>query len=422
MAATTLLTLLGDVAEELGARINGTFTATANTALTVAAYPFQTNRTNASARTFEGAEILTTSGTAPVPNPNGIAAYAPSTGVFTPAITYTTVPGTTATFDIYLRGLSRTRMLNAINKVLRQRRYRTVWPYANIADNDMNSSATTSWTATNATHSKVTDSNVLRGERASRVVASAAAGYIQSATLTVDPGFGNQYYAQIRGRGDIGTARFRAWDVTNSAAIDSLDWAYRGYGNLHLRFTLPSTCEALAFRLISVANADDCYWDDLQVTPEGARELPLPSWFTEETQVRRVLTAPGGQDAYNWDILTEVNGWSILFDDSNPNNPLKLVNSYGFYGPIWIDTTRPYSVLSADSDTTFADREWIALAAAWEVAKEMARVPGADKAEWGVTENKIARKLAHWNMSHIAASTLRYDLSGGFGTPYPLDT
>ena len=376
MAVRTYLQVWEAVADAMGVRVPGTLTAASTTALTIgsgnAARYFRSNRTDANNRLFEGVEVYVNSGTVPVPNPNTISAYVASTSVLTPGVTYGTAPDATATFDVITQGVWIQDIKDGINDALRQLRYVHRAPLTMVTEGDMDASGTTNWTATNATLSKVTNTNAREGARSLRVLATAAAGQAQSDTIFVDPTNASAWFYLARVRADIGTARFIPYDVTNSANISLTtdnDWTLRGWGWLGGSFTLPATCEALAARLVSVANADDTYWDSVIMLPVGAKEAQLPSWIIRADDYRRAFNLPADPNRDLAGITSYRTDDYVQDDPSSPNTQFWLRLDGGIYQPVGFEGARPYDVLSADADTTFCDRSWIELAGTVEALR-----------------------------------------------------
>jgi hypothetical protein len=266
---------------------------------------------------------------------------------------------------VYLRGVTYARIKAAINKALRELRYRTMAPLTFVTDGDMESSGTTAWTASNATLSKVTTAAYLRtGAQALRVLATAGSGYAQSGTILVNPTFASAWHVRAVVQADVGTARLIAYDVTNSAEIESEDYTLRGHGLIDFSFELPATCEALAFRLMSVANSDDTYWDNLIAFPAGTREWPLPSYLTRPGQLLRVGWVTPDQGRADLGVFRSYGWHEVRRNDSNPNNPLTLhLSDPDLRYPSFIEVSRPYDELTTDSATTFCDRELLETAA-----------------------------------------------------------
>lgn len=316
------------------------------------------------------------------PNPSDIASYVASTGVFTVGNTWVIDPGTTVPFDIFTRGVRLLEIQKAINIALHQLRYRSEFPLTLVPDGDMRLEGITNWTATNATVTKVTNSNVVRGPRSLRVLATSANGYAQSNTIVVDPTNSREWYVHVPVRADIGTARLIAYDVTNSATIESADWALRGWGTLDFQFTLPATCEALAFQYMSVASSDDTYWGAGNHYPQSATEVPLPLWLMESGDVLSVLDDLSDLNRLDDPRWHRHGWWEVREDPSNPNNPFRLHLSPMTAGiPIWFEAIRNYDGLAADAQTTFCDLEWLKLAAAVEVCRMQKTKPPSEHRE-----------------------------------------
>ena len=410
VANRTQLQIINAVADMFQCRVTGTATAATTTLVTVPTFGIKTNRTDANAKRFEGNCMYLEGAAANVtPNPNEVGTYSPSAGTFVPAVTYANDPADTLVVDVYTRGISYTDIKDAMNECLRQLTYHTIAPLTRITDGDMETSGTSSWSSSNATISKVaTARNFEDGTQGMRVLATAALGYAQSATILVDPSYETSWFMRAWVRADIGTARLIAYDVTNSADIDSVDWTSRGPGIVDLAFALPATCEALAFRLESVASADDSYWDDVIAYPLGAYQIHLPEWVTDENQIRRVLTHPflsfAQADARD---LQEYGSFRVVADQSNPIGMFKLVlDRPTEAAPLWLEATRPYSVLSADSDTTAVPRKLIEAGTAMELCRRLQARPG-DQTAWRIEYHRRRDDFKRLNWIYTAQQLTR---------------
>ena len=458
METSTFLQLVREVADSLGCHIKGTSTDAATTSLTVADYPLQTARTNASNITYEGPELylsvaqasytiattdLSATGTSfsvadgsgfaastsrpyivgvdselimvtrstntftvlsggrgwggtraaihaigatvygptLTPNPNGIAAYVASTGVLTPSVTWISDPGTTVLFDIFSRGVSIWDLRLAVNRALRNLTWNTKSPLTLVADGDMALDGISNWTAygtLNASSGKVTNANAIRGPRSLLALASAANSGYQSATILVDPTNAGPWYVQALVRAQIGTATLRPYDVTNSANIavsGTQTWALRGWGLINLTFNLPATCEALAFRLESTANADRIFWQYVAAFPIGARDLALPSWVERQSQVLDVLEDIQGSFRYDTPNWVSRAGHDKVYEDlANPNNQVRIKLAEPMTAkPLWLDAVRGYPPMAGDAQSAYVDRDHLVAAATMELCKIMSQ-------------------------------------------------
>lgn len=425
VATRSYLQIAEEVARNLGGYQSGTLTAATNTALTSAVYPFKTNRSNASTARYAAAQIYITSGTAPDVNPNEISAYAPSTGVFTPGVSYTTPPASNATFDIYGRGFDIAEIKQAINRALRKLRYVSIVPLSLLPDADFSSSsATDDWgTAVTATVSKVSTTtpglvlpNFVRNTRAMRVLCTSANGYQPTKILVVTPG--DTYFCQITAvRAAVGTAKLIAWDNTNSAEIASETWANEGWGRINFTFTVPSTCERITLRLSGVGASDDTYWSgDLFLLRQGSHEVPLPDYLDDEADLRRVLYSIE-TDEYDADIMREHYWWDISPNEGSTTNPFKVRLYPSARDALWLEVSRPFPALSADADTTFANREWIEAAATVEYLRlRINKEPGEDTKAWRAELSNWERQLRAYNSRFMPRPMLRRQ----FASPSPV--
>ena len=388
MASPTLtyLAAVQAVADNLNLRENGTATsgAAAGATLVAASWPFLNAASNANSNKYLGDEQKVTSGTTNLGALRGIITYAPSTGTFTPSSAWP-AQITTETFDIYKRGVRYADIQAAINHALRERRYEAIWPLTLVTDGDFETSGTSAWgTAVNAALTKVaTAGNLLRGAQAGRVLNSSANGYLPSAAMTVVPG--DTYYLEAKVRAAVGTATLIAYDNTNSATIDSEDWANLGWGKISFTFSLPSTCESLVIRLRGTGASDDCYWDDVILRRDGAREVSLPDWVVDPGQVLDVYRGSGfstGNDGFDEDLYS-IKRYSVLPDAGNPLALYKIQTHSLVNGPLWIRARKAFSELSADTDTTIMPRNWLVTAATYQLLERLVnRSPGQETVAW----------------------------------------
>ena len=387
MPSTTTLVIIEEVARRLQALRQGTLTASSATALTVNNNPlFRSNRSNADqAAGYANAEFMSTSGTAPVPNPNGVSAHVWSTGVLTPAIDFTTTPGSTSTFDLFLRGITRTMLVDALNKALRDMRYTDRIPLSYVDDADMEASGVTSWTDSGAASTKVAGRN---GRQALRVTNAGALDYTRTASLDVDPTYANQWLVAVYVRATTGTGRLTAYDATNSAAIDTEDWSNRGWGYIWMVVNLPATCELLQVRLVGVGASDVVDWDDLTVLPIGATEIYLPHYVEEPGQFRRTwrrqlnntAETPGFHPYFHAEPVPNQSSQAASADFAP--SPYKLSILPSVSSPIYIDVDRPFPSVSANTDATFALRRWVEQVTLVNLLTDLASRPGQEVTTW----------------------------------------
>ncbi len=382
MATTTLLTIVQDIADSLGLRESGTATGGSASTLVCASFPYKTSNANVSASRYVGCSVLPTAGTY-VALERGVATYAPSTGTFTVDSTWAGALAGTETFDIYKKGVYYQDITAAVNRALRKLHYLKLLPLTLVSDGDMELSATTSWTASNTTHSKVATSTAgtaWRGGYVSRCVNSVAEGYIRSNTVSCSPN--DSFYLEARCAALVGTGRLQAYDMTNSASIEYEDWDDIGPGIVSFTFTAPSTCEQIAVRLVGVEASADCYWDDVVLFRMTTKEMPLPTTVILPTQLRGVYRSEEEED-FDEQILYSIARYSIAWDDLNASGQIRVFFPDGITRPHWVRALVPYGTLSTYSSTTLCDRDLIVAGGRYELLNSLSRrAPGQETDTW----------------------------------------
>lgn len=410
---TSLLVICQEIAKELGAYESGTLTSIATTKLTCTDYPFKTQRVGASDRRFEGNELYLTDGQF-TPLAIGIAAYDASAGEFTPSLDWTDGGTDPTTFDIYLQGLRIATLKDAVNRALRKMYYEQVTPLTLITDGDMETSGTSSWTDSSASSSKVTAAvNVHTGNQALFVDNSGADGYSQSVSVPTIPSAG--YILQARVSAVSGTAELVAYDVTNGAEITTETYEGRSWGTVNFGFVAPSDCRQIAVRLQGQEATAAISWDDVTLLRNGAGEVSLPDYILRSSQLRHVTYGDWGDDRGDRDIKYEFDWWHLVPDMLSANHRYKVQFSPHVSRPIWIQVSRHFAALSADTDTTSCPREWIIKAGLVETASIMRRSGGGtDRSYWQIIYRDERRKLKGLNSRYMPSATLHYD----FESPY----
>ena len=317
-----------------------------------------------------------------VANPDMISSYVASTGVMQPAnTTWSADPGTVVPFDIFGRGVSLWDVRLAVNQALSELKDDSTIPFSKITDGDMRNPGTSDWTTSGSpTVSKVTNSNATHGPQSLRVLATVANDYVQSNTIIADPAWGKQRTVLARVRADVGTATLRAYDVTNSAEIESETVDVRGWRYVAFPFTLPATCEAYAYQLESDTSTSDVYWSSVNEIASGAVEVDLPSYVERPGEVIAVLEdwSDNRSDQPRW---VEATG-HVVGDPANPNQQFKFHFNGSVHRPLLIHVSRPYPMLTADAQTTYADRELVVAAGAMNLCEMMASQQSSEHSDF----------------------------------------
>ncbi len=329
---------------------------------------------------------------APEDEQSPITIYAPSTGTITvnPAVT------AVASGDEYQlwHGIDPTFVKDILDQILVESIYLPYWAIlSEVPDYDMEAANTTDWSDTNATGSKVTDEPRLGGVRNLEVVSSAANGYSTPPTFNVEPGKPYQVNALCSPQGAF-TGRLQAYDVTNSAAIDSKDVTGRIVARVHFTFTAPATCEQVSIRLIGVENPSTIRWNDVVLYPESARDIALPWWVKNKSQVKKVFRLAPNEFASNqWEDTLRgepVGNWDI-HDSAFGRGQLRLVARRGNMSmPLFIFGARNETAYANDTaDSKFVDENLLMAGLAFKVYEYL-----VNKGAANLEDNRS--RLSHW--------------------------
>ncbi|KKL89459.1 hypothetical protein LCGC14_1914470 [marine sediment metagenome] len=286
--------------------------------------------------------------------------------------------GSLASGDLFVLSKHPPRLLqDAINRLLRNTYQPTFFPLSlHIMGNDANdmepSSIATDYSSTNATNS-LESAIVFNGAQSLQIDATSAGGFANTGNIGVSDG--QTLYAAVMmysTSGDSGT--FRVVNVTNSnATIEEAKTDEPSFMEMFFRFSAPSGCEQIDFRLIADANTDVIYAEDFQVWRQGAGVYPLPSWIEWPEQMIDVRGFPRGTGGPASDNDFRANerasiplNWHIEREDRRGASPVH----------IWVEATsarpyiyahRPFAELSAAGSTSNADLDAVVEDAAFLV-------------------------------------------------------
>ena len=399
--ATTRETLRQEAAKILGCLLNaGTATAGTVSSLTHTGNAGLRD-SGASEDLYIGAYVLITSGADDgnwrMVTPTG---YDEGAGTLTVGEAWTTGPANGTTYEI-LVGLTPDEWNDVIDDALAKLRYRYSGPLTICVDGDMETSGVGSWSGTNATPTKITSGDFVKGAQALRVTNSGANGYAQSDSIPCNPGDSFLVWANYK---TTGTARLRLWDVTNGASLATDTGPDSGQNNeggmISVSGATVSTTRNVAVRLIGEGASDVVDWDDVIVVRAGRRRYELPSWVVERDMLNAVRERHGNRvnDYYFVDV-----GWPLdLEEDQTAVNVFTLVLPQGATSrPLYLFGERSYAALATDAATTNAALENAKYAVAAEAIKKMGktweRISAAglavDKGEIYGEDAKLNRRL-----------------------------
>ena len=278
-------------------------------------------------------------------------------------------------------------------RVLRLLQRQVLLPVSAFADGDMESSATSDYSATTATLSKITTAvNVLHGARSLRVLANAGTPRAESAAyfrVVRD----EQWLASMIAQAAVGTAKLVAWDSTNSVEIDSGSHSQQAFAEVELNsFSIPETCERLVLRIEGTGASDDLYVDDVVAWPVMRNRFVLPSWVEDPSAVLEVgyyergNSISGATDGY----LVDETAWKTwphqLHHEEGAANPFWITFDVPIKRPLFVRVQRPFTEFTADTDTTTADRELLVNLTLYYIYDHLATEAG----ESGNTAQEVA--------------------------------
>ena len=186
-----------------------------------------------------------------------------------------------------------------INEILENVRRPIYLPLTLVTDGDMESTATSDWTAAATTGTAPTlakgTTNVLHGRRSLTITANSDAtnSFAKSASMFLSPSTAVFVSADVFiTSGD--KAKLTLYDVTNSAEIETAESVTTGW--VHLRFiaTIPSSCEEVQVWLESPVASDVTDWGSVQLLPVNLQVYDFPSTLEWSEDFRSVFYWPTG--------------------------------------------------------------------------------------------------------------------------------
>ena len=182
--------------------------------------------------------------------------------------------------------------LDIIDRALENDLYGPCWTVlSEIDDYDMEASNTNSWTASNATLSKLTTGvrAAQQGKRWLQVTNTAAGGYAACLTLNVAPLKAYHASALVRCQVAGTTAKLQVWDVTNSREIISYTTNSRTTVRIAFNWNCSADCFQVTYRLIGVESTATNNWDEVCAYQVSSTDISLPWWVKKLGQVKGIF-------------------------------------------------------------------------------------------------------------------------------------
>ena len=326
-----------------------------------------------------------------------------STITLSPAISASS--GSNIDVLLYALGLSPDTVRRALNEVIRNTDVLHLWFPSLVNDSEFaNNAQATDWpeisgSTLSAVAFVTTAAHILLGERALHLTADAADEGAHSLTFRVTED--EQLLFSVMARIEAGTWDIELYRETATAAVvKSVTIDEEDFTEVRFVETVPAGCEEMRVRFTSNAASDDIYISQpVLVQSLWQRTYVAPSWLTEpDRQIERAMVLRQGAaseatDAYVA-LSREFERWPL--PDFLRSDRFAIPNRIQFAGtskgPIALLCHRTFGELSADTDTAGLDRQYVAHAAAANLART-ARNP--DWRTIAATSGPIARRVAH---------------------------
>lgn len=324
-----------------------------------------------------GSPIIVTSSTG-LGDMTYVKSYVPSTGVITvsPAIT---TGSTDAVLFFPDSGIDHpNRIMEAINRALQNRIFR--WqkvPLTFVDDGDMLSSATSSWTTSDATHAPLTKL-ALSGESVldRRALVATGDGSVSSnwtvTSASVDvplnsvvTGYQWQFMTALAVPVGTATATLTVRDVTNSADITTytiVGSASQTFATTSVKplvmmgvFNVPATCKQIAFRVTMSAASSTLQWYPMIAFPTTAMSYALPQRVISEQYVGNffyALPRSGANAPYALDFSEPITLGGFTHRLDNDADHLTVTFNFRPVRPVYYEEALSGEAVSLLTDTS----------------------------------------------------------------------
>lgn len=273
-----------------------------------------------------------------------------------------------------------------------------------IPDYDMEANNVLDWTASNATVTKITDTEPEGSNFSKRklsVVTTSTNGYARTATIKVEPTKRYHVSAVAMSSAASTTAQLQCYDVTNSAEILSKT-SNRQYPNrIDFDITTPATCNQVQIRLIGQENSVTVYWDEVVFYSVDNGDIALPWWVKNKAQVKAVFEVELyqlGDSVYDATLRGPFTNKFDIVDNAFGRGQLRLTNfrGSGFNKPLAIFGIRNEVAYANDNtDIKRVDENLLFYCLAYKVFTYLKQMPtaGALNSTWIAQQVKDYSKL-----------------------------
>lgn len=320
-------------------------------------------------------------------------------------------------YEIWLRGIDPDIADRLRDDVLS--RFCSTWRPVALSvftDGDLESSGVTSWTAVAAaTRAKAFTSfpNAHSRRELQVVHTTAAADYVKSASLYVNPG--ERFFLQVAVKAYVtatsapATASIVVRDITNGADITlggiKSTHTGRGPGWISLLWTVPAGCYEIQLWLKSDTDASTTVWGPFHCHLRDKTRVSAPDRITTRKRVGRFygLTSPSSSPSEQADTHYKTNklgveriqiGSQVEFNFERPlTNNAVVFFERGFYDRLQTDYLTVAGRSAGDTASTDCPKEYAVAALAERLSKWMMDNVGAD---WQDDWVRASSELAYW--------------------------
>jgi hypothetical protein len=278
-------------------------------------------------------------------------------------------------FIIWPRGLSMTIVEEEINNVLRHTEGAALWIPSMVPDSDFDLSTTLAdyWADTGSptttdfstqVRAATTAPVTLLGEKAIRVVAAAADDGVVSDAFFVTEG--EQLLVSVTASVTTDALTVDFYNVTGSASVDSVTIDQPAFTEVRFDYTVADNMEQGQIRFLGTAASSEFFISPpVVVQSYEGHAYAAPSWLTGESMVRHAVYLRQGFQSEAAESYTALSAGPRAAPTpefivrSRDLNPLHVQFRASRRGPLALVCTRPFAELSANTDTTNCDREYL---------------------------------------------------------------
>lgn len=357
MAATTFKTILLDILRDLQAGDLVTATATGGSTSTVAVSGLAFS--DASVYAHDGWYVYvatTTDGLAPQGELSRVqrGGFVPSTGTFQVSPNFTAAVGNGDT--IYFMRERRSVYLDAVNRILPNLYGPAYTPLSMVTDGHLENSGVGSWTTigTPSTALEKSTSNILQGTQSLHFVSDATDEGFASTAVPVHEG--ETLLVSVPVMCESGSARVILYDVTNSAEIEGVTVDQEDYAEVRFTDSAPDGCEEVAIRVVSKTAVSDVYVGWVMLLSQQRYVYDIPSLVEDAAHISRILSLPWGYPSEVANSYVIFARWfrewpfSDVMRDWHSAAAQRIEVGVPTW-PLFLEYRKPYSTVSADTDT-----------------------------------------------------------------------